>query len=225
MNDISEYVDELGEELVRCRLSCRGIDKSVPPRCFFLENPKSKRKLSCIIIGQNPGLASARERKEYEKNRTYSTIKNYAIKHFIGENPHQYYKRARRFAQELDMGKCILWTELCKCQSALEEMDGRRKRPVPLQTFRVCIKNFLEKELKKFQDTPLIALGDQAFMAVSYRFPNRFVIGIPHPTGARGMKFFNLFENGDVNGKLKTKYKTQVAEAKEGECVRIFPKT
>jgi len=224
MNKTSIFVDELGDVLVKCELNCKGIDRSVPPRCFFLENPKEKDKLDCIIIGQNPGLASDKEKEEYGKCRTYSAIKKYAIEQFVGGHPHPYYKRAGRFAQELSWGESILWTELCKCQSSLDRKRGKKK-PVPLQTFRTCIKNFLEKELENFPNTPIITLGDEAFVAVSYRFPHRFVIGIPHPTGARGTKFLNLFENGNIDGKLKNKYRKKIAEAKRDECVRVFPES
>jgi len=226
MTDLSKFVDKLGEDLVNCKLNCEGIDKRVPPRCFFLENRNHKNRLDCIIVGQNPGLASEREKEEYRKHKTYTTIKNYAIEYFIGERPQPYYKRARRFAKELGWGESILWTELCKCQSGLETINGKKKKKqVPLQTFRNCIKNFLEKELKNFPGTPIIALGHEAFVAVSYRFPNRFVIGIPHPRGARGKKFLSLFKNDKLQRKLKDKYKKRIVEAKRDECIRIFPES
>jgi hypothetical protein len=44
-------------------------------------------------------------------------------------------------------------------------------------------------------DWPLIAVGGEAFKALAYLYPHRSVVGVPHPTGARG-HFARLFING-----------------------------
>jgi hypothetical protein len=225
MTDLSEFVDKLGEKLVDCKPRCAGIDKNVPPRGLYPENPEHRNKFDCIIVGQNPGSANRKEKEEYKKHKTYSATKICAQNSIEQPNPIRYYKWAKKFAEQLGWGESILWTEICKCQSIIETTKGKkRKKQIPLQTFRTCIKKFLEKELAKFPDTPIIALGQEAFVAVSYRFPDRFVVGVPHPKGARGKKFLSLFENDRLEN-LKDNYKKEILQAKRiNACIRVFPK-
>lgn len=55
---------------------------------------------------------------------------------------------------------------------------------------------FLTGELASISDRwSLLAVGRQAFNALAHRFPERAVLGIPHPTGSRG----NFTRLMDVN--------------------------
>jgi len=221
-------VDKMGQQLVSCNKNCEGItnDKNggVPPRCLLLENLGNKNKLDVIVVGINPGQAKNHEKEFYLDNTPikYDVIKR-AFYDEIKEGYKKiknlaYFERTRQFInqvkKELDISgsPSILWTDLCKCENRKKNI-----RP-PLQTFRTCIKRFFERELKEFPDIPILALGNQAFQAVSYRFPDRFVIGIPHPSGSRN--FRELF----VKGKLKEKYKKVLRKTKKHECIKLFPK-
>jgi hypothetical protein len=55
----------------------------------------------------------------------------------------------------------------------------------------------------------MIACGKDAFTALSYLYPDRKIVGIPHPTGA-GIEFRKLFQDGKVKeGNLKQSVKNR----------------
>jgi hypothetical protein len=218
-------IDEIGRRLVHCKLDCEGIRNEpkagVLPRCLILEKDEEPASASvepdCIVVGINPGISGKREREFYRHNDvSYAILKRYF---FDGTRPlykRRYFKKLRDFAREVGLGKSILWTDLCKCES-----KKKGKLP-PLQTFRTCVRSFLKCEIELFPDAPIIAVGNQAYHAFCYMFPERFIMGIPHPTGSYG-NFSRLFENG----KLMAKYRRRVRRIKdkhgEANCVKIFP--
>jgi hypothetical protein len=76
---------------------------------------------------------------------------------------------------------------------------------------------YLEKELGLIpKETPIIAVGNEAYESLCYGFRNYFIIGVPH-TGSR---IFDEFEN-NIN-----LVRSMIKEAKEkgDTCVRVFPK-
>lgn len=218
---ISEQIDKLGEKLAHCEKKCLGIKndplKGILPRCLMLEITKRDESITSIIVGINPGQSKQREREYFiREGANYSTWKKYwetKIKKL------SYYEKLRKFITQLGYKEGILWTELVKCQN-----EEKCKEP-PLQTFRVCIKNYLERELESVpNEIPIIAVGNKVFEALSYRFPNRLIIGVPHPTGSYG-NFRKLFEK---NGKIKKQFLKLAREIndKEGNwnSIKLFPK-
>jgi len=129
----------------------------------------------------------------------------------------RYFSKLRGFAREIGLGNVILWTDLCKCEN-----ETKRKMP-HTQTFRTCARNFLEEEVNLFPETPIIGVGDKSYHAFCYMFPQRFIMGVPHPTGSYG-NFSRLF---DDRGKLKKQYKrkAEITKDKQGypNSIRIFP--
>lgn len=217
----------MGEKLVSCNLDCKGIVNSkkdgIPPRCLFLEKSSSKEILDCIIVGINPGNADKDERKAYkeayeEGKFTYNTEKEYFKEKVLKK---KYFTFVRRFAEELGWD-FILWTDMSKCESSVKD---KVKEKLPIETKSVCIQKFLKHELNSFQDIPIIALGNEVYDILYLLFQNRPIVGIPHPTGARGFsskKFLSLFKDDDVNNHLKEEYKMQAEEAiKNKVCVRM----
>lgn len=104
----------------------------------------------------------------------------------------KYYTWLKRIPDNLGLRGPILWTELVKCTS---KVKGTLP---PLETFRICISNFLSKELESVpRSWPLIAAGKYVYQALAFRFPNRIVIGVPHPTGSYGhfQKLFSKLNN------------------------------
>jgi len=212
-------INQIGQCLVSCALNCDGIrnepKNGIIPRCLYFENPKDLKEPDCIIVGINPGISKKREREYYKKNgASYEVMKRYFEEKILKV---RYFKKLRDFAKGIGLGKAILWTELCKCENKI------KGKPPPLQTFRTCVKNFLQEELRLFPKTPLIAVGNQVFQALSYMFPDRFIIGVPHPTGSYG-NFARLF---DEKGKLREKYKKMAKMTKDkhgnANSVKIFP--
>ena len=123
---------------------------------------------------------------------------------------HPYYKRLRKIADELEFRGPILWTELVKCQS-------KENGQLSVQTIRDDINKYLFKELEVIPaDWPLFGIGGKAFEILSYRFPDRLVLGVPHPTGSYGL-FPKLFENQklkqDIYNRIQEIIKVKRAES------------
>jgi len=196
----------IGDKLTRCDLKCDGIvNKPVEgrtPRCLFYEKRDSSRA-GVIIIGINAGKSGKDERKYYGRNYSYKVLLNYwdlKLKNLA------YYRKSRKIITELGFKGDILWTDLAKC-----ECEGKNG-DVPIQTLRICIDRFLDKEIKALPNNfVIIALGNIAFNFCALRFPNYFVVGLPHPTGAWGT-YKRLMDNIKSN---KKKYITELAKKKD----------
>ena len=209
----ADLINSIGEELARCSKKCKGIanrpDEGIIPRCLIVEN----EPIAVVIAGINPGKCNRKEREYYLGRQGYTTIKDHWDVRIKGL---KYYAALRKLSKELGYGDGILWTELVKCE------NDRNDVAPPLQTFRVCIKNYLERELKAVPEVPIMAVGNKVFEALSYRFPDRFIIGVPHPTGSYG-HFSKLFENG----RLKEKYVKAAKESQDDygnrNSVKLFP--
>lgn len=185
----------IGENLVACGELCAGIhrDQSIGslPRCLFLEIEGRGISHGCAVVGINPGRASGPERQFYcDNNRTYEAVREWFK--IVGFR-HRYYTGLRKFINQLGLSGPILWTELAKCESAA----GVTGLP-PLATLRTCTARYLTSELALLPaEWPLIAVGGEVFKALAYLYPQRSVVGVPHPTGARG-HFARLFAGGTV---------------------------
>jgi len=222
MSELSRKIAKIGCKMVHCQLHCKGItnirsdDTKIFPRCLYLE-PSDAESVDCVIVGINPGplKLNGKEQDYYRKvGAEYQDTVEYFNKHPDGP----YYKPLRRLATELGF-KSILWTELCKC-----ETDKDQGGEVPVQTFRTCIRKYLKWELKAVgPDIPLIGVSDKVYRALSYRFPNRRVIGVPHPTGSRPHTKGSLSQWNDLMKNYIEKAKAAINSTKAHECVRVFP--
>lgn len=219
--DQIKRVDELGQKLLNCNLECSGINKDqdngIVPRGLFLDYSETDCKIGCIVVGINPGTSEQKERNTYKDKKNqpikYATIKEY-YKYKIKEDT-RYFKNAKTFVERAGFKGAILWTDLCKCENM-----SKKDKPSP-QTFRVCIKRFLNEELKLAPEAPIVALGKKVFNFMALSYPDRFVVGIPHTSWP---KIRTLYEK---NGKLKNKYLERLSQQKDKDgninCVR-FPK-
>lgn len=195
MNRIETSIEQIGNRLVLCDQPCEGIvcnrKTGQIPRCMYFETENRSGGLGAAVVGLNPGPASEVERKFYDqKGCSYASVVSWMRgdggAHFGIR--HRYYHRLKDLLGGLDLHGPILWTELAKCESA-----EKGKLP-PLSTFRNCMNSFLQGEIEAIPpDWPLFGVGREAFTALAYRFVNRIVIGVPHPTGSRG-GFRNLFD-------------------------------
>lgn len=175
-------IGQIGNRMINCKHKCSGIlldrNKGVLPRCLFIDNEKSPNKSGLVIVGINPGTSSEKEKRHYIK-RSYADTVNYWKDNLCEQHP--YYKKLRALANKVGLKGTILWTELVKCENLI-----KGKLP-PLQTFRTCAKTHLNQELNIIpMDWPIIAVSYQAYVALSYLYPKRSIIGIPHPTGSYG---------------------------------------
>jgi len=147
------------------------------PRALHLEIDPESSGPGVIIVGLNPGRAAAPERA-YFKNvgRTY----NHAMEYWNLNAPtHPYHLRLKALVLAWGFTGPVLWSELAKCQSKADV------RFLPLQTFRTCVSEFLRQEIALVpQDWLILAAGRESYTATSYLFPDRTVVGVPHPTGA-----------------------------------------
>lgn len=207
---------KIGQQMVSCSNKCDGIvcnlKEGILPRCLILENDSRTQSRGTIIVGINPGHSKQHERNYYIKNgQSYDKVAEYWNTYIRNR---KYYSSLRSFVDQLGFRGPILWTELVKCENALEV-----KMP-PLQTFRICTKTYLSAELRLVPDNwPLIAVGGEAYKALAYRFPNYIVIGIPHPTGSYG-HFSKLFdENGKLFKTFKPPFKEELWDGKSGRAI------
>lgn len=201
-----QKINKIGRVLVKCSKSCNHVNcdqrLGIIPRCLILETESGKSGevssdsvSGCAIVGLNPGKANGMlgqsERAFYRDGQcSYESV----ISWFNTEGgKHQYYVRMREFAKQVGISGNILWSELAKCENAPLHVG-----PLPMQTYRTCVKSYLNKEIALLpQDWPLFAVGRESYKALAYIFSNRAVIGVPHPTGSRG-HFHNLFNNNSI---------------------------
>lgn len=202
-NNFESMISELWMQLVNCTESCGGINKNqkegIIPRCLFFEkenrNIKSK---GCIIVGLNPGISGTEEREEYKQKIKDKTINE----HWKTKPKYKYYTNLRKFVNNAGLNGIILWTELVKC-----ECNPKKKaKDIPLQTYRNCVNRYLLKEIKALDNKWIIvAVGRETHKALSYLFPKRAIIGVPHPTSSKG-QFSKLF----CENKLKKDVKDNI---------------
>ncbi len=126
------------------------------------------------------------------------------VKEFYASSRFAYFTKARRVVDELGLTGPIVWSNLAKCENA----RGQKELP-PIQTMRHCYGRFLRRELETIpREWPALALGRDVFLALAYLVPERAVIGIPHPTGARS--FHTLFKQ---DGTLRDDLRDRAADA------------
>lgn len=208
IQDIINRIDQIGRELVNCQNCCKDIvndpHKGVIPRCLYLEYEK-RRGRGSIVVGLNPGRSDEKERNYYkEKGTTYNAVKDFFQKERAEK--HLYYIRIRGFIDLIGLSGPILWSELVKCEKR------QRRIELPLDTLRTCTGKFLKKELEVMPDDwPIIGVGREAYKACSYLFPDRTVIGIPHPTGSHG-QFSSILTKNKTLRKNVAKHAIEVLD-------------
>ena len=218
IKDLKKEIQNIGREVTNCPRRCKGIVKErgrgIIPRGLILEEDGSRR-LGCVIVGINPGNAKEKERNHFRNCYIEKAPLYECYCHFWEEKLKnaRYYSNLRDLARRLGFKGAILWTELCKC-----ERDKRRYRVVPIQTLVTCMESFLKRELEAVNsNVPIIAASNIAYQALCYSFPDRFIIGVPHPTGSKG-HFKELLRYID-----KAKKRIEKAKNHPKKFVRIFP--
>ena len=193
MDKVHDAIYSIGERLTAddSYVSCVDLEynpaKGIIPRgLIYKDEGRDINGMGCVMVGLNPGKASDKERAFFASGTpTYEKFLSYWKANIL---QHPYYKRLRKIADELEFRGPILWTELVKCQS-------KENGQLSVQTIRDDINKYLFKELEVIPaDWPLFGIGGKAFEILSYRFPDRLVLGVPHPTGSYGL-FPKLFEN------------------------------
>ena len=218
IKDLKKEIQNIGRDVTNCPRRCRGIVKElgrgIIPRGLILEDDGSGR-LGCVIVGINPGNAKEKERNHFRNCYIEKAPLYECYCHFWEEKLKnaRYYSNLRDLARRLGFKGAILWTEVCKC-----ERDKRRYRVVPIQTLVTCMESFLKRELEAVNsNVPIIAASNIAYQALCYSFPDRFIIGVPHPTGSKG-HFKELLRYID-----KAKKRIEKAKNHPKKFVRIFP--
>lgn len=179
---LTSEINTIGKRLICCEKQCEGVvnkpEEGIFPRSLILETAQRSRYNPCVIVRLNPGHASADERSYMNDNREYKSFVTYWNDQKYN---HPYYKNLRDMAEVLHLTGAILWTEIVKCESNKDTI------PVPMTTVRSCMKEYLFEELKKVDESwPLIGAGKKAYFALAYCYPERTVIGVPHPTESHG---------------------------------------
>ena len=194
--NIKDKIYKIGVEMVKNHPRYPDVvcnpKNGIVPRCLIYEDENRKpSQRGSVIVGINPGQSDELEREFYKKTgASYSATLKYwndRIKNL------RYYTHGRVLVDNMGLLGPILWTELVKCESLVGIKE------LSVQTIRDSINRYLFNELKIIpKNWPLIAVGGEAFKILSYRFPNRIVIGIPHITSSRG-QFHKLFSKNIIN--------------------------
>jgi hypothetical protein len=175
-------ITAIGNEMVNCPKCCEGISldasSGILPRCLFFEAPDSQQR-GCAVIGLNPGQSKEKERSFYlQEGQTYQQTITFWEQR---KSNIRYYKRLKDFVKKLGLEGPILWTELVKCENMPPS-----KKPL-IKTISICTHTYLSKELEHLpKEWPLIGIGKDSFNLLSFLYPERAILGVPHPTGSRG---------------------------------------
>ncbi|MBA7581011.1 hypothetical protein ES708_22910 [subsurface metagenome] len=222
MEELMNGIFQIGNQLVNCNHNCAGIRNSpqegIIPRCLYLEHQDRQGEKGCVIVGINPGRSTNnnRERNFYLDNHlSYNTIVNFWTNH--GGYNHTYYRYLRDFVNCIGFDGSILWTELVKCEN-----DNETNFP-PLQTFRICTHNYLTNELNLVPDNwPLISAGKEVYKALSFLYPTKSILGVPHPN-SRG-NFPRLFTDNNRN-QFKGNIQNQIDNFKSNIGIAVWLNT
>lgn len=206
---IRDHIRTIGEDVVACKNYCDGVnlnqDAGIIPRCLiFEEEGRNDKQKGVVIVGMNPGKSKDFERNYYLTNGiSYQSVLNCWNQRFSN---HKYYKCLRHIADELGFSGPILWTEIVKCES------NDYVSPTP-ETYSICANQYIKSELVVVPvDWPIIAAGLEAYNQAKSYFPERVIIGVPHPTGSR--IFQKLFY---LDNKLKEVFKSPFDELWNGK--------
>lgn len=220
MLSLESQIRKIGIKLVADTYEdCDDIECShkdgIIPRCLVYEPSEMWPHLTgVVIVGMNPGTAESEEKRAMRKDRTYESYLRYFWDKVATK---AYYVKLKELAHVLGLRGPIVWTELVKCQSKL-------RGKLSVATIRRDINKYLFKELEHVPEKwPLIGVGHDAYRILSYSFPNRIVIGVPH-VKARGGYFYRLLRQD--NPKMKTaRHELQVALKKKNKIlISLFDK-
>lgn len=192
-------------------LECNFSEGVIPRGLIYEEDNRDTNAIGCVMVGLNPGKANKEERDFFKSEPlSYERFLLYWEENVL-QRP--YYKRLRKLADEIELGGPVLWTELVKCQN-------KEKGKLSVQTIRDDINKYLFRELENIPASwPLFGIGNQAFEILSYRFPDRLVLGIPHPTGSYGL-FPKLFENKKLRRDIFN-YTKKILKSEEKIAVKL----
>jgi hypothetical protein len=187
---IKEAIAEIGERLIKDisyekneDLACNHVEGIIPRGLIFETTNRKQNATGSVFVGLNPGQAKKAERSYCSRAFESGSLTYETVVQFWENNLRivKYYDELRKVADALGLDGPILWTDLVKCQGK------SRRTPLRVQTIRHDIHKYLLEEITEIPESwPLVAVGDKAFEILSYSFPTRLVIGIPHPTGSYG---------------------------------------
>lgn len=200
---------ELGEQICNCLEHCAGVKRDPTegdfPRGLYLETENTDDSPGTVICGLNPGSALIKE-KEYYLSREKICYLDFAEYWKQKIRNLKYFEQSRKLVQGLERKGPILWTDLVKCENESDKVELSFR--YHSATFRRCTQKFLFREIKWAPKSWLIvALGWEAYRALMFMFPERQILGVPHPSGSRGL-FSPFFENGC----LKIGFRNQILD-------------
>lgn len=201
MDTILKRISQLGDQLVRCDICCEGINnnpgKGIIPRGLNIELNGSEKENGCIVVSINPDRSSESERQFYlEKELKYQSANEYWRKY---GSKNEYFQDVRSFLKCAGYSGPILWNVVVKCENDVDHHWPS------LQTVRQCAHGFLSRELESVPEYwPIIAIGRETHRALSYLYPFKSILGVPHPISE---VFNKLFVNNS-----RTEFQTCIQE-------------
>lgn len=204
---IKDGINEIGETLVKDQnyknypdLVCDQSKGIIPRGLIYEDEGRELNATGSVIVGLNPGQSKKDERAYFKKAFDENRLKYQTHVDFWNGKYRtwKYHNRLRSVSDKLGLRGPILWTELVKCES---KVKGRLR----VQTVRDDIHKYLLKEIFIIPESwPLIGAGEEAYKILSYSFPNRLVIGVPHPTGTYGDHWLNHINSKKIRELKRT---------------------
>lgn len=176
---VQDALFAVGQSVVHCCQGCPGVHSDraqgiLPRGLVFDPNPPDSGR-GCIVVGINPARAPKHEQARL-RDGSYPDLVRYWNE--VGWR-HKYHQRIRDRLIGYGFNGPLYWTDLVKCQNAAT-LNGLP----PLQTIRTCITRYLRAEMTMLPAAwPLIGIGRTAFILSATLFPERTVLGLPHPSG------------------------------------------
>ncbi len=210
MGKLRDEITKIGKHMVKCRMKCDGVEmdakKGILPRCLILQGDRGATGPGVIVCGLNPSTGAGTNRTEQRqgylrKHPSYDAEVKFWHEYTRGESP--YYRQLTRLVKALGINGPILWTDTVKCQKA--DPKTRFSHSKFRATVHRCVGKHLRLELAACPDDWIaIGVGNDAFSTLTLVCPERFVLGVPHPTGLYSApKYFEALFDDDNKGRLR----------------------
>ena len=199
---LDKLVRMIAEQMACCKQECEGVnwDKNLGyiPRVPLADIKGCGNGPGMVIVGMHPARTSYNERKlNFRKVFSENNFQEKRGAQLLAQVRYfgQIRELIRPLVERLGFDGPILWTEMVKCET-------KAGQDMPMQTRRICSALYFLEEMKAIpKEWPLVAVGQKVFDALCYLFPERPIVGIPHPRASS--RYFNSLKKEAQTGNIR----------------------